>query len=548
METSPRFEEMNPLAETDVRERRRRFLELCAPFLKDGQIRPPTPPELTGTGARPREIIAVVFPHSVEQVQRVLAAARATGVPVHPVSQGKNWGLGSQLPVADGAVLLHLSGMKRIREINLEFGYAVVEPGVTQEDLARELRRRNAPYYVDVTGAGKDTSLIGNTMERGIAYNSQRTRDTRSLEVVLGDGSLLRTGFQDPRAEALNHLYTHGIGPDLTGLFYQSGFGVVTALTLDLRPIPEASASVNLNVDTEQIPLLMERLRDLVRQDVIQGVPHVANVERLRSTFVPAMVRTSQGRMTPAEAEKILDRLLPRPWATVISLSGPSSILAARIRLLRRSLRGIGSIRVMTPARARWAERLTRWFAPSLHIFLKTIKDLNALGFGRPTDDPQGFLDYESRHPLTPTVTTPDDHARGFLYVLPLAPLSAVAAKGMMDAADRTGRRLGFRPAVTLNLLDAKVLEAVVSVVYDKSSVEETRRAQRFAEEFLDECAVVGAFPYRVHIDQMHRALPSQGSWAQILRKLKNLCDPQAILAPGRYTPDAPRVDERSAR
>jgi 4-cresol dehydrogenase (hydroxylating) len=514
-----------------------RFRLACEEFLGPERCRALSPQEHTATGLPPRRIPAVLFPQSLEELQKILGVARACGIALHPVSTGKNWGLGSFVPVRDHTAVLNLSRLRRIREVNLELGYAVVEPGVTQEDLARELERLQAPFYVDVTGAGKSTSLLGNALERGIAYNSQRTRHTRALEILLSDGTLLHTGFQDPRARTLNHLYAHGLGPDMTGLFYQSNFGIVTALTIDLLPRPEAQASVNLNVDTAQLPALMERLRDLMRQGVIQGVPHVGNLERTRSTLSPILLSRAQGRLSRSDIDGMLANLLPRPWSTILSLAGPPSILSAKLTLLRRTLRGLGDLRVMTPGRARWARWLTRRLFPRLHLFLTAAQELNNLGFGEPTDEPQRFLDHETDEGGMGPLRPPDEHPRGFLYVLPLAPLTGEMVRGLVGGIEAAGRAEDLSPAVTLNLLDDKILEAVVSVTFDKSSEEARERAQRFVRDLLSRSAALGAFPYRLHIDHMNEVHSGSEVWTALQHKFKNVCDPHGIFAPGRYQP-----------
>ena len=86
--------------------------------------------------------LALVLPGSTDEVSEVLKVASEHGVPV--VARGSGTGLsGAAVPVADG-ILLAFDRMKRIREIDTENQVAVVEPGVTLEQLNGELARARA--------------------------------------------------------------------------------------------------------------------------------------------------------------------------------------------------------------------------------------------------------------------------------------------------------------------------------------------------------------------------------------------------------------------
>ena len=98
------------------------------------------------------------------------ASRTVFGVPVYPISSGKNWGYGSRVPAADGCILLDLGRMNRIVDFNEELAYVTVEPGVTQAQLYAFLRERGSNLWVDATGASPECSLIGNAVERGFGH------------------------------------------------------------------------------------------------------------------------------------------------------------------------------------------------------------------------------------------------------------------------------------------------------------------------------------------------------------------------------------------
>ena len=176
---------------------------------------------------------AVVFPTSREQVIAVVQACGRHGVPFVP--RGAGTGLaGGTLPVG-GGVMIALTRMKRILEINLRDRYAVVEPGVVNVTLARALAGSGLHFAPDPSSQGACT-IGGNvatnsggphTLKYGVTVNH-----IRGVELVLPDGSVVRTG--GPLEDAP--------GFDLTGLIVgnEGTFGIVTEVTVALTRDPEA--------------------------------------------------------------------------------------------------------------------------------------------------------------------------------------------------------------------------------------------------------------------------------------------------------------------
>jgi len=187
-----------------------------------------------------RQVAAILLPDSVEEVQDVVNIARAYKIPLYTVSKGKNWGYGSACPVQDNNVVVDLKRMNRIFEVNTELAYAVVEPGVTQGQLYQYLQSNRIPLWMDSTGAPSDSSLVGNTLERGFGHSpyGDHFLSACGMEVVLADGRILKTGFGHyDNAKAWN-VFKWGLGPYLDGLFTQSNYGIVTKMGFWLMPKP----------------------------------------------------------------------------------------------------------------------------------------------------------------------------------------------------------------------------------------------------------------------------------------------------------------------
>src|SRR3989442_119103 len=66
------------------------------------------------TFATTQEIPLVVLPASRQEVQEVVSIANRHRLPLYPISRGRNWGLGSRVPVKSGCCVVDLKRMNRI--------------------------------------------------------------------------------------------------------------------------------------------------------------------------------------------------------------------------------------------------------------------------------------------------------------------------------------------------------------------------------------------------------------------------------------------------
>ncbi len=222
-----------------------------------------------------------VAPASVAEVQAVVKAANRHGVPLWPVSTGKNLAYGGAAPLVPGTVVLDLKRMNRIIEANAELAYVVVEPGVSFFDLFRYLRENGIKLWMSVPGPGWG-SIVGNGLDRGVGYGyfSDHFASSAGLEVVLPNGELLRTGMGAMGNGNSANLLNYGFGPSVDGIFSQSNYGVVTKMSRFLLPEPETymSCEVNCRNDAGLEPMI-EALRPFKLDETIHNPVVITNVE-----------------------------------------------------------------------------------------------------------------------------------------------------------------------------------------------------------------------------------------------------------------------------
>ena len=238
------------------------------------------------TAARPVRPLAVVRPAGAGEVAQLVRIAAAHRLAVYPLSTGKNWGYGDACAVGAGQVILDLSRMNRIVQVDAELAYAVIEPGVTQRQLSDFLRDNRYPLWADCTGAGPDTSYVGNIMERGFGHSpyGNRLQHVAGMQVVLASGEVLDTGFGHYRQARATHLFPYGVGPFLDGLFTQSNMGIVTRLGIWLMPqaacVNHFLCSVPAHGD---IAAVVDALRPLRLDGTLRSILHIGNDLRVLS-------------------------------------------------------------------------------------------------------------------------------------------------------------------------------------------------------------------------------------------------------------------------
>lgn len=175
----------------------------------------------------------VVFPTTTEQVVQIVKLCNELQLPFVPRGAGTSLA-GGTLPVG-GGVMIALSRMKRILEINLRNRYAIVEPGVVNLTLTNQIRSRGYHFAPDPSSQGACT-IGGNvatnsggphTLKYGVTVNH-----ILGLELVLPDGEVVVTG--GPTED--------NPGLDLTGVTVGSEgtFGIVTRVWVRLTRNPEA--------------------------------------------------------------------------------------------------------------------------------------------------------------------------------------------------------------------------------------------------------------------------------------------------------------------
>jgi 4-cresol dehydrogenase (hydroxylating) len=485
-----------------------------------------------------RAIAAVVYPENTADMQAVVGMANETRVALYPISTGCNWGLGSRLPVRDGAVIVDLSRMDRIHEVNETHGFAVIEPGVTQRSLCERLRESRSAWFLSVTGSGAETSILGNALDRGIAHHGPRAGQIAGLEVVLGTGELIRTGSGHFPQSRTTYLHRHGVGPSLDGLFCQSNFGIVTraAIRLLRRQPCHGVLGCTIGAD-EQLPTLVDCVARLTRERRLDRCVHISNRARRLSVLGGALAQVRPDQ----DVRHILETELAGAWNLSWTLSGTVAQVRQGYREARRALRPFGPVHLMTDrrlmVRKAWYRVLS--FLPAFRrkrLLLDVIEPFYNHSKGVPSDAALASIPWPLDDATYSPGTDLDATGSGTLFVLPMLPLEGQAVReAMAIVRDVVTERFKFTPYITLNSAGGECLEGVINVLFRRSDPGQVEMAHQCVEELVRTFMEKGFTLYRAGIQSMDQIVTPESSYWQLIARLKEVFDPNHIIAPGRY-------------
>jgi 4-cresol dehydrogenase (hydroxylating) len=495
------------------------------------------------TFATSARIAAIVRPADRDEVQRCVRAANEHGVPLYPISRGKNWGLGSRVPTLSGAVLLDLGRLDRIVDYDETMAHVTVGPGVTFGQLTTFLAERGHRHFVSMTGSTLESSVIGNTVERGdgVGPLGDRVAHVCALEVVLPTGEVVETGFARFAGARTARLYRSGVGPALDGLFTQSNLGIVTRMTVWLTPVPAVMLAFRFAVrDGVRLGGLVDAARTLRLEGTVQSLVAIWNDYRVLSTRMQ-FPWGHTGGVTPlprTQLESLKQGVSEAAWYGMgaVYAASPAQANAARMRICE----------MLAPAADAlvFEEKLAgsddvhttvvKGAADEFAVFGSAAVTFEILQ-GRPQQASLASAYFRKPTPPPATDRDPDRDRCGVLWSCPVVPLAAEDCLLATALCERRMLEHGFEPMLALLAQHDRTAYLVPILCFDRDVPGEDERAMACHDVLLAELIAAGYPPYRLGVQSMHSLpAPTDDSLA-IIERLKRTLDPNDILAPGRY-------------
>jgi len=433
---------------------------------------------------------AAVRLRTVEEVCSLLRLANELRVPVTARVAGTNTG-GLAIP-AEGGIVADLREMNRVLELNRPNMYALIEPGVTWGQMRDHLRANGDDLVLGYPLAPPDPSVAAGCLLDGLGTLTLRWGPLgewiNGVEAVLADGEVVRTG-----AGAVSDTwFSRAPLPDLTGLFLNwfGTTGIVTKMAVQLWPRPAIRRRMFVPCDRKEGAFAA--MRALSRTQLFDDVGGLSWVPSKQAFGVP-----KPGPRDPDEPEFYL----------YIDVSATEEReFRLKLKSLEDRLRGLG--------------RKGHSFADPIDIV--DLVQLNPV-FGKFAEIPTR-LDFLL------------DHEGGGLSWLgtygPIERLEEACGRAVAVMEEH-----GFPPAIVSRPMRGGHFAVLRFIeLFDRRDETETERVAQVNSDLLDVLLDHGYVPYKCPPWAVPRLLERMDpGMAALMRRIKNLLDPNGILNPGKW-------------
>lgn len=494
----------------------------------------------------------VIFPGSADEISAILRIAADNRIAVWPFSKGRNWGYATTLSVEPGALIMVLERMNRVLEVNEELAYAVIEPGVTYEQLNAHMKANGFDLWIDCIDGTAQGSVIGNALERGVGETpyGDHFGNLCGLEVVLPNGKIVQIGG-DNKGLRTWHTHKWGVGPYLDGMFSQSNMGVVTKAGIWLMPKPEAYNSYVFEVkDERNLPKVIDAFRNLALHGVVTTKLHMIN-DFVSVTILTQRMHESvnqQGQLTTDELDGLRKKYGISPWGCGGGIYGTRAQVRLQRRILRKALGAYGRLLFVSDMQLGILERLISWCRKSDLLrkivqvaagtslpVLETAPYVHKILQGIPTEFFIKHAYYRHRENRPDEDVNPARDGCGLIWFAPILPFSTQLVVPYLDECKAAFAAEGFDFYVAMLLMNPRSVICLMAILYDRDSAEETARAKRFYESLLTRMREQNFQQYRAGLMSWDKLYADAPELLWLNKSIKNAIDPANILAPGRY-------------
>lgn len=244
--------------------------------------------------------LAVARPTDKNQLSEILKISKEYSITVVPRGGGMSYTKG-YVPSKENTLMIDMSGMSRVLEINEQDMYVTVECGCTWKALHEALKGTGlrTPYWGTLSGSKatiggglSQNSIFWGTGQYGTAVDS-----VIGLEVVIADGTIIKTGSG---AQINSTPFFRHFGPDLTGLFTSDTGALGFKAEATLRLMPELPAKGYLAFDFKTADESLDAMSEIGRKGLAMecfGFDPYLQAQRLKRESLSSDVKALAGVM-----------------------------------------------------------------------------------------------------------------------------------------------------------------------------------------------------------------------------------------------------------
>jgi 4-cresol dehydrogenase (hydroxylating) len=489
------------------------------------------------------KVCCVLVPANVRGLSACLTLANEHSIPVHPISCGKNYGYGSLSSYQGESVVIDLKRLNHISECNAQYGYVIVEPGVTFRQVYQHIAEHAPNYKLSSFGGSSQASMIGNALERGLGKGITGNREVSSeaMEIVLADGSIvsLKDNLNFPDKTAIFQHSTIGI--NLSPLLFQSNLAVVSKMIIWLEPIPEYMHLITFAVEREnQLKSLLIILQELIQKNLIIPVYSFYNDIRL---MVGSGKRLDDYPQTSfVKIKKNILAELKENYGREISVWNSSFCVASscleegelKAKLIEEKLKKITSFITVDVIDKKTAKKFIKKSAnDDYKVKESDFRFLFNLGYTNEYDQQSLYW----RMPRsTKRSDNPVQDGCGLIWFAPKIPFDANQISFFYKELKKIATQFNRELPVTFQVKSPHLICGIIPILFNQQDQQSTKDAYQFYYALLEMSCEKGYLPYRLPNISMEVLFSGDNPYFDLLKKIKNAFDTKGIISPGRYS------------
>lgn len=445
-----------------------------------------------------------------EQVIAIVKVCNKYVIPIWTFSTGKNMGYGTAAPAQRGTVILDLHKMNKIIEVNPDLCYAVLEPGVTYQQLFDYIHEKGYKLWLSCPAPSAIASPVGNTMDRGVGYTpyGEHFMMQCGMEIVLADGSSFKTGMGGIKGSTSSTVFKWGYGPSLDGIFTQSNYGICVQMGMWLMPEPPAFKPFCITLDTvEEVEKIVEVLRPLRIANIIPNAFTIASTLYEAAGVVSRADYVDGNRaITEAEIEKIKKDTGMGSWNVYAGLYGTPEGNELNWNIIQSVVNANFTNHKFLTSKEMGDDPVFKYRADLMRGYM-TLQEF-------------GLYNWRG--------------GGGSMWFAPVSPAEGKHTLNQSALAKKILNKYGF-DYVAEFIVGWRDMHHIIDLLYNRNDPEEMKRAHDCYAELVHEFAAQGYGVYRTSSGFMDLVAETYGPEIRsVFQKIKRALDPKGILAPGK--------------
>ena len=450
----------------------------------------------------PVEPACVVKVHDAETIQKLVKLARETNTPLIPVSSGAPHFRGDTVPSTGGAIIVDLSGMKRIIHISRKHRMAMFEPGVTFGELIEAVGKEGLRLNVPLAPR-KHKSVLGSLLEREPVimpiYHWDIGDPIGCAEIVFGNGEVFRTGAAAgpgtlEQQWAAGGSQKEAAGPSSSSMYRliqgaQGTMGIVTWVSARCEILPRLE--VSYFIGSSSLSRITDTLHWLVRLRLANECLVLNNVN------AAALVAQS------AKEYQTLKDSLP-PWVLFFNSAAYDYFPEERIDGQLEDMLGV-------------TQRIG-------------VEAVSVLGYLKAAD----FLEVVRRPSAEAYWKTRSKGASEDIFFITIYEQLEAQIKAMYETADSVGVPASDIGVYLQPLVQGVNCHCEFNVFYNAENRSEADRVKRLSALAIRSQMSHGAFFSRPYGPNVEVIMNRDAASVNALRKIKAITDPKNIMNPGK--------------